>query len=134
MAGIIYGAVHDVWGRDSFIEQDYIGWLEDYYKTNRIDKIASDEFRGGIDTFAGLILDNTDTDGTVYSFLDLCAAAERLPTFIVIEFCHLTDPEEAASFREEIEDYINGWDYYIDLKSYETKTSFALRPEYRPNI
>lgn len=107
---IVYGPIEEVWGKGSFIEDDYKGYLEENgvnYEGNK--------------HFAGLILYDEDDKKSVKAFVELAAGSKA--TFIVVEYCNCSN-QELINYTHEL---LKGLPDYFDMQSYETKDSFCLK-------
>lgn len=114
MADIFYGKMHEVYGVNSFAEEDYKGYLQHYEFS------GDDVFWSNLEC-AGLIFYDSDTSTTLESFIDMCHKCR--PHIIVIEFCHLTNGQ---TMWEAAEALFDSYARYENLQSYETKLAYGL--------
>ena len=114
------------WGMDTFIVQDYIGYVEDMIReVGNIPEIRKNEY------FAGIIIYGKEDLLSASDFVRLCRAAGV--SCIRIDYSHLDNSEANRDFIRKLKNFI---DYeigesYLDLDSYENSLAYGLRADER---
>lgn len=121
MADIILKKIKD-WGNDSFCVQDYKGYLDDNVALNIIE-FNENEY------IAGIILYDSDNIDTLKAFYNLCQF-ERIP-LILVEFVNIKNANMAIELCNEFMSYVDYYDAYINLESYESKLALGLKAIHR---
>lgn len=121
MADISYTTLKE-WGMDTFIVQDYIGYIENEIReVGNIPELCKDEY------FAGMIIYSKEDLHSVLSFIKLCRAAGV--SCIRIDYSHLDNNDNNKNFIRELKGLIDNeiGESYLDLESYEYSFAYGLR-------
>lgn len=121
MADISYTTLKE-WGMDTFIVQDYIGYVENEIReVGNIPELRKDEY------FAGMIIYSKEDLRSALSFIKLCRAAGV--SCIRIDYSHLDNNDDNKNFIRELKELIDNeiGESYLDLESYEYSFAYGLR-------
>ena len=117
------------WGMDTFIVQDYIGYIHDKRKEyDGIPRICQNE------KFAGIIIYGKEDLLSVSEFIKLCWAARV--SCIRIDFSHLDNNDYNRDFIRNLKEYIDYeiGEVYVDLESYEDSFAYGLDVDMRGRL